>query len=149
MSSIDFFFEDIPHFSFDLISVKKHVNKLISNELKTVGNLSVIFCSDNYLLQINKQYLDHNYYTDIITFDYVEENVISGDLFISIDRVKENAVQFKNELMKEIYRVVFHGVLHLIGYKDKTSMEKTLMTNKENYYLSQVDFSGVNYDTKL
>jgi rRNA maturation RNase YbeY len=149
VSSINFFFEDIPQFSIDIKSLKKHINKLIINELKMSGDLSIIFCSDNYLLGMNKQYLNHNYYTDIITFDYVEENVISGDLFISIDLVKENAVQFKNELMKEIYRVVFHGVLHLIGYKDKTSMEKTLMTNKENYYLSQVDFSGVNYDTKL
>ena len=142
MSNINFFFEDIPQFSIDITSLKNHVNKLIINELKISGDLSIIFCSDNYLLVMNKQYLNHNYYTDIITFDYVEENVISGDLFISIDRLKENSQKYGNELIKEIYRVVFHGILHLVGYKDKTDIEKTLMTNKENYYLGEVDFSA-------
>ena len=142
MSNINFFFEDIPQFSIDITSLKNHVNKLIINELKISGDLSIIFCYDNYLLVMNKQYLNHNYYTDIITFDYVEENVISGDLFISIDRLKENSQKYGNELIKEIYRVVFHGILHLVGYKDKTDIEKTLMTNKENYYLGEVDFSA-------
>jgi probable rRNA maturation factor len=119
------------------------MNRLISNELNECGDISVIFCSDEHLLGMNKQYLNHDYYTDIITFDYVEENVISGDLFISFDRIVDNAKELKIELIKEVYRVVFHGVLHLVGYKDKTDEEQGVMTEKENYYLSEVDFSGI------
>ncbi len=119
------------------------IKYLVNNELKTLGNLSVIFCSDAYLLDINKQYLNHDYYTDIITFDYVEESVISGDLFISIDRISENAGEFSTSIIKELYRVVFHGVLHLVGYNDKTDTEQTLMTEKENYYLRKMEFKGL------
>jgi rRNA maturation RNase YbeY len=90
---------------------------------------------------MNKQYLSHDYYTDIITFDYVEQNIISGDLFISFDRIMDNAEQYDIELIREVYRVVFHGVLHLIGYNDKTEDEQKLMTEKEDFYLSEVDFS--------
>ncbi len=143
MSSIDFFFEDIQSFSIHKSHIKKLINKLIINELNELGNIAVIFCSDNFLLEMNKQYLDHDYYTDIITFDYVEENIISGDLFISFDRIKDNAKQFDIELIREIYRVVFHGVLHLVGYNDKTYDEQRVMTEKENFYLGKVDFSGI------
>jgi rRNA maturation RNase YbeY len=106
--------------------------------LKEVGDISIIFCSDDYLLDINKQYLNHDYYTDIITFDYVEKNVISGDLFISMDRVVENAKQYEIPVLKELYRVVFHGVLHLVGFNDKSKEEKRTMTRKENQYLEKV-----------
>lgn len=142
MSSIEFFFEDVKTFSIHKKHIIKCINRLIHNELKICGDISVVFCSDVYLLQINKQYLKHDYYTDIITFDYVQDKVISGDLFISFDRIVENAKEFDVELIKEIYRVVFHGVLHLVGYKDKTDEEQNQMTEKENYYLSEVDFSG-------
>ncbi len=143
MSSIDFFFEDIQPFSIQNNHIQKHVNGLIVNELKESGDISIIFCSDEYLLKINKQYLSHDYYTDIITFDYVDENIISGDLFISFDRIIDNAKQFDTELIREVYRVVFHGILHLVGYNDKTADEQKLMTEKENFYLSEVDFSGI------
>ena len=143
MSSVKIFFEDIQPFYINKSNIKEHINNLIVNELKEYGDISVIFCSDKYLLKMNKQFLSHDYYTDIITFDYVEENIISGDLFISLDRIKDNAKQYDIELIKEVYRVVFHGVLHLVGYNDKTDNEQELMTEKENYYLSKVDFSAL------
>ena len=140
MSSIEFYFEDVNPVSIHKKLLVLQLNSLIKNELKKTGELSVIFCSDEYLLQMNKEYLDHDYYTDIITFDYVEKEVISGDLFISLDRIRENAKNFKTSLLKELYRVVFHGVLHLVGYNDKTEEEQREMREKENYYLSEVDF---------
>ncbi|NOR75399.1 MAG: rRNA maturation RNase YbeY, partial [Draconibacterium sp.] len=99
MSSIDFFFEDIQPFSIQNSHIHKYINKLIVSEIKECGDISVIFCSDEYLLEMNKQYLSHDYYTDIITFDYVDEDIISGDLFISFDRIKENAKDFDTELI--------------------------------------------------
>ncbi len=143
MSSIDFFFEDIQPFSIQNSHIHKYINKLIVSEIKECGDISVIFCSDEYLLEMNKQYLSHDYYTDIITFDYVDEDIISGDLFISFDRIKDNTKHLDTELIREIYRVVFHGILHLIGYNDKTGDEQKLMTKKENFYLGEVDFSGI------
>lgn len=143
MSSVEIYFEDIQAFPIDKEHIQKYINKLIINELKDGGDITIIFCSDNYLLSMNKQYLNHDYYTDIITFDYVKENVISGDLFISFERLKENSQQLENKLINEVYRVIFHGILHLVGYKDKSEKEKILMTKKENYYLSEVDFSGI------
>ena len=143
MNQIDFFFEQTESFNFQEDLLVKHVNQLINNELRVTGEISVIFCSDDYLLEINKQYLNHDYYTDIITFDYEEEdNIISGDLFISIDRIKENAGNFGVNFIIELYRVVFHGVLHLIGYKDKTDEEQMEMTSKEDFYLNKVDFKS-------
>lgn len=142
MSSINFFFEDVRPFKYKKKPIKNQVKFLILNELYIPGDISVIFCSDEYLLGINKQYLNHNYYTDIVTFNYVEDSVISGDLFISLDRVRENAETFESKFVVELYRVVFHGVLHLIGYNDKTDAEKIQMRQKEDYYLSEVDFSG-------
>lgn len=142
MSSIEFNFEDIYPFEFKKKLIVNHIKELINKELKDKGDLAIIFCSDDYLLEMNKQYLDHDYYTDIITFDYVENNIISGDLFISYDRIKENSEKLKITFIRELYRVIFHGVLHLVGYNDKTDDEQKIMTEKENYYLSEVDFSG-------
>lgn len=140
---MEFFFEDFEAFEFHNETLINNVKYLINNEIKEMGDLSVIFCSDDYLLDVNKQYLNHNYYTDIITFDYVEDNVISGDLFISVDRIKENAKEYETEVIRELYRVVFHGVLHLVGYNDKSDEEQVLMTEKENLYLGEVDFKGM------
>ncbi|MFM7473400.1 MAG: rRNA maturation RNase YbeY [Crocinitomicaceae bacterium] len=108
---------------------------LIAMESKTCGDITLIFCSDDYLLEINKKYLNHDYYTDVITFDYSDNQMVSGDLFISIDRVLENAKSFQVVAKEELIRVVCHGVLHLVGYKDKTEEEKKVMTSKENEYL--------------
>lgn len=105
------------------------------SEVRKLGDINVIFCSDNYLLDINIKYLHHDYFTDIITFDYSEGKTISGDLFISVDSVKENAVFYKTEFEEELNRVLVHGVLHLIGYDDHSEEEIATMRSKENYYL--------------
>lgn len=104
-------------------------------EDKVLGEISVVFCSDEYLLQVNREHLDHDYYTDIITFDYSEGEIVSGDLFISVDRVRDNAEEFKEMFHVELNRVVAHGVLHLIGYGDKTPDEEIVMREKEDMAL--------------
>lgn len=141
MSKIEVFFEDTKPIKLKKSVLKKHIISLINNELKKPGSITIVFCSDNYLLEMNKKYLEHDYFTDIITFDYVENDVISGDLFISIDRVKDNAEKFNATFLNELMRVVFHGVLHLAGFKDKTTPDQQLMREKENFYLSGVDLS--------
>ncbi len=105
------------------------------SEVKKLGNIGIIFCSDNYILDVNIKFLGHDYFTDIITFDYCEGNVLSGDLFISIDSVRENAEYYKTEFSDELNRVIVHGLLHLIGYDDHTDEEQKVMREKENYYL--------------
>lgn len=100
-----------------------------------LGELGIVFCSDAYILDANNQYLSHDYYTDIITFDYREGDLISGDLLISVDRVKDNAGNLQVDWNQELKRVVVHGVLHIIGYKDKCELEERLMREKEDFYL--------------
>ena len=106
------------------------------SEVKKLGPLSIIFCSDNYILDINIKYLQHDYFTDIITFDYCEGDLVSGDLFISIDSVRENALHYNVKFEDELDRVMVHGLLHLIGYDDHTPEETSLMRKKEDYYIS-------------
>ncbi|NOZ34409.1 MAG: rRNA maturation RNase YbeY [Chlorobi bacterium] len=130
----NYFFEDIKEFSFNE-NVFSKIEILISNENKTDGELSFIFCSDNYLLEMNKNYLKHDFYTDVITFDYCENDIVSGDIFISIDRIKENAKIYKTTFQNELHRIMIHGVLHLVGYNDKTDKEQKQMREKENFYL--------------
>jgi rRNA maturation RNase YbeY len=142
VNNIQIFFEKVQPIKVKKNSIKKQISRVIISESKQVGDISVIFCSDEYLLEINKQFLNHDYYTDVITFDYVEGNVVSGDVFISLDRIKENSLLFNNQAIMELYRVVFHGVLHLIGYNDKTLEEIREMRSKEEYYLNEVDFGG-------
>ena len=111
--------------------------KLVAgSEVRKLGDISIIFCSDPYILDVNLRYMQHDYYTDIITFDYCEGDTLSGDLFISIDSVRENAVLYGTEFADELNRVIVHGVLHLIGYDDHTEEEVAEMRAKENYYLS-------------
>ncbi len=112
--------------------IKKWLKQIIENKGYKLGTLSYILCDDDYLLEINKQYLQHEFYTDIITFDYVENGVINGDIFISVDRVKENAASFGVSEREELMRVFAHGVLHLSGLKDATSEEATQMRKAEN-----------------
>lgn len=112
------------------------LNLSLKKEKKISGELNFIFCSDKYLLKINQEYLNHDYYTDIITFDYTQKNLVSGDIYISIDRVKENATTYQVSFQNELLRVIIHGVLHLCGYKDKTRADARLMREKEDYYLS-------------
>lgn len=109
----------------------KWISKVITNESKIIGDISYIFCSDDYLLKVNQDHLNHDYYTDIITFDYCQNGIISGDLFISIDRVTDNASQLKVSFNQELCRVIIHGILHLLGNGDKTEKEALIMRNKE------------------
>ena len=143
MSSLEIFYEDIQPLKIKKNTIKKHIKNLINSELKVFGELSIVFCSDEYLLKMNKQYLNHDYYTDIITFNYVEGNTISGDLFISVDRTHENAINYKKEPHNELIRVIFHGILHLVGYNDKTDEEKKIMKEKEEFYLAKVNFEEI------
>lgn len=115
------------------------LRRVAAEEGCTVGSVSVVFCSDAYLLQVNRNYLQHDYYTDIITFDYGEPDrrIISGDLLISVDTVSSNARQFGVSFDDELDRVMVHGVLHLIGYGDKTDPEARTMRTKEDYYLAK------------
>lgn len=133
--SIHYCNEDVSSPKIQKRKIANWIKETITSEGKTPGDISFIFCSDDYLLEINKQYLNHDYFTDIITFDYVENNLISGDIFISCDRVKENALEYKTGFTDELSRVIIHGVLHLLGYKDKSEKDKLLMTQKEDFYL--------------
>lgn len=105
-------------------------------ENKVVGDINVVFTSDSYLHRLNVRHLRHDALTDIITFDYSSENQISGDIFISIERVKENASEYNIPFLVELRRIIIHGILHLLGYKDKTKVQKIEMRAKEDYYLS-------------
>jgi len=133
---IDFQFinKEIPGFNSEFFVLS--LTNLLEQESKVLGDISIIFVSDSYLLEINQKYLNHDYYTDIITFDYCEMNIISGDLFISVDRVQENADTYNVGFLTELHRVMIHGVLHLCGYKDKSDDEKRLMRELENKYLN-------------
>ncbi|MCO6563914.1 MAG: rRNA maturation RNase YbeY [Apibacter sp.] len=115
---------------------KKWLKNVIEQEGCRLGDVNYIFCSDEQLLEINIQYLNHDFYTDIITFDYKENHLVSGDIFISIDRVKDNAIINYEEFDKELNRVMVHGILHIIGYKDKLEKDIKLMRKKENTYIS-------------
>lgn len=140
---VQFFEEDISYKLKNKAAVKKWVTDTVRAEGLILKELSYIFCSDIYLLQVNRQFLNHNYFTDIITFDNsAGDGHIVGDIFISIDRVRENAAGFNAALPDELHRVMIHGVLHLIGYDDKTPADKEKMTLKEDFYLSGRTFIG-------
>lgn len=139
--SIQYCSEDTSIPKFQKRKVTRWIKETILSEGKTLGDISFVFCSDTYLLEVNKQYLNHDYFTDIITFDYVEGGIISGDIFISCDRVRENAAEFNTGFDNELMRIVIHGVLHLLGYKDKSKKDKLLMTSKEDIYLNQLSDS--------
>ena len=106
------------------------------SEIRRIGDISIIFCSDNYILEVNQKYLNHDYFTDIITFDYCEGERLSGDLFISVDTVRENSIEYGTDFNDELNRVIVHGVLHLIGYDDHSDEDIAIMRKKEDYYLS-------------
>lgn len=133
---INFFFEDTKQVDFKRRKLKENILFLLENEGFICQEINIILCTDEYLLALNEKFLKHDYYTDIITFDNSQGNLITGELYISIERVKENAVRFNVKAVMELYRVIIHGVLHLVGYKDKYPPEKKLMTEKEDYYLS-------------
>ena len=134
--NIDFNFTDAEFTFSDLEKVKKWIVHTIETEYCFTGNITYIFCSDNYLLDVNKKYLNHDYFTDVITFDYVKNKVISGDIFISVDRTKENSVVYNVSHETELLRVMIHGVLHLIGYDDLTDEQENEIHSKEDFYLN-------------
>jgi probable rRNA maturation factor len=140
VSKLEIYFEDVDSFDIDRKVLQQQLTNLAKQEQKVLGNTNIIFCSDAYLLKMNEQYLKHDYYTDIITFDYSKDSCISGDLFISTERVLENAGNFGNSFKEELYRVIIHGVLHLAGYSDKTADQMQLMREKEDNYLKGTDF---------
>ena len=121
---------EIPAIDQKLIS--DWVNRVVVNNGSEIGEINYYFCSDDYLLQMNREHLNHDYFTDIITFDYTVANIISGDLFISVDTVRDNAEDYKCEYFEELHRVIIHGVLHLLGIDDKTDEDQEIMTQKED-----------------
>jgi probable rRNA maturation factor len=138
MPAISFFEEDINFRLKDKAKVRQWVTDTIIAEGFKLKELNYIFCSDAYLLEINKQYLDHDTYTDIVTFDNSEEEgKIVSDIFISIERIRENAAKFNVTETNELHRVIIHGALHLLGYKDKSPADKQKMTQKEDFYLNK------------
>jgi rRNA maturation RNase YbeY len=132
---VRYFCEDI-RFEYKNRQFNNRWLKLVAeSEICRLGDINIIFCSDPYILGINLQYLGHDYFTDIITFDYSDKPLISGDLFISVDSVRENAEFYGTEFQEELHRVIVHGILHLIGYDDHTESDTATMRSKENYYL--------------
>lgn len=137
MGSIRFFTEDISHKLASPAKTKQWIKSIVEAEGFALGTVSYVLCSDEYLLEMNKQYLDHDYYTDILTFDNSESDTeIEGDIFISLERVRENAAGESVSFDEELLRVLAHGILHLCGYDDHTAGEKEEMRKKEDYYLS-------------
>lgn len=133
---VSFYFEDIKFVFRQKTLTRKWLKLVAESEICRIGDISVIFCSDNYILDINQKYLGHDYFTDIITFDYREGDHLSGDLFISVDSVRENSIEFGTSFNDELNRVIVHGLLHIIGYDDHTDEDIKVMRSKENYYLS-------------
>lgn len=139
MAKINFFTEDITYTLKNKTIIKRWIESTIVEEGYQLEELNFILCSDEYLLRINQDFLQHDDYTDVITFDNSEElKTIIGDIFISLDRIKENASNFKSTTVNELCRVIIHGTLHLLGYKDKTKAAKMLMTEKEDFYLGKL-----------
>ncbi|HNW72697.1 MAG: rRNA maturation RNase YbeY [Bacteroidales bacterium] len=138
MSAFNFFKEDIEFLLKEKTRLRGWYLKILSEEGRIAENLNFIFCSDAYLLKINKKYLNKNDYTDVIAFQYnLKSEPITGDIYISIPRIRENAAIFKTSPSAELKRVMAHGILHLLGYKDKTKKEKKIIREKENYYLNK------------
>lgn len=132
---IRYFQEDIRFELKQKMQNNRWLKMVAGSEMRRIGAVNIIFCSDNYILDVNMKYLQHDYFTDIITFDYCEKDILSGDLFISIDSVRENAQFYGTEFVDELNRVMVHGLLHLIGYDDHTEADIAVMRQKENYYL--------------
>jgi probable rRNA maturation factor len=143
MLAIHFFEEGITYKLKHKTALRQWISQTIQAEGFKLKELTYIFCSDSYLLQINQQYLNHDTYTDIITFDNSDmEKVIVGDIFISIERIRENAAKFSITETEELHRVIIHGALHLLGYKDKSPVTKQKMTQKEDFYMNKRDFNS-------
>lgn len=135
---INFFEEDIKKVKLKRAILRMWIKKVAEYYGKTLKDINYIFCSDEYILKLNKEYLQHDYFTDIITFDYSNNNNISGDIYISIETVSKNAQKY-NTKETELYRVIIHGILHLIGFNDKILKEKKEMQKHENFCLKMLE----------
>lgn len=136
MAQINFHGQDVPLPELNFKLVSSWLKEISTSENTSIKRINYIFCSDDFLLEINKQHLQHDYYTDIITFNLSESEKVESDIYISIDRVKDNASNFKSNYQTELLRVIAHGLLHLIGYNDKTKDEQIIMRKKEDACLS-------------
>jgi rRNA maturation RNase YbeY len=137
LSKVCFFFEKRDFSLQNRTGLKAFVESIFKKEKKALASINYIFCSDKRLLEINRQFLNHDYYTDIITFDLSESSSTQAEIYISVDRVRDNAKQLGSSFKSELHRVVFHGALHLCGYRDKTTKEKEEMREKEDFYLKK------------
>ncbi len=137
MKAIHYYFEDVS-FSKIMLPTKSSIIKFVKKKKKSIHDVSFVFCSDAYLQRLNEKHLSHTDLTDVITFDYSQKNNISGDIIISYERVKENALTYHVNVKEELARVMIHGVLHLIGYNDKTKAEKKEMRRLENLYIKNL-----------
>lgn len=127
---------DVPRPALKIRECNDWIKRVAASHGKKVGDIAYIFCSDEKMLEVNKEYLNHDYYTDIITFDYTEGDVIGGDIFISVDTVKSNSEEFNASFDNELHRILIHGILHLCGFKDKQTDDKAEMTRQEDSALS-------------
>ena len=149
MRRVKFIFEGTHPIKIKKKEISVYVNKLIENEGYIVDDITIVFCNDDYLLEINRKYLNHDHFTDIITFNYNEGKKISGDLMISLERIRENAELYTKSFENELYRVIFHGILHLIGYDDKDEEMKKIMREKENDYLRMTEKGDARINTRI
>jgi len=141
VNDIRFFKEEIHFRLLDQAPLRRWIAAAVRHHHVQLNEINFIFCSDQYLLQLNKKFLNHHYFTDIITFDNsTEKNIISGDIYISYPRIKENSGFFKTSLKDELHRVMLHGTLHLLGYRDKSKKEKILMRAAEDLWLDKRKF---------
>lgn len=141
--AINFFSEKIAFKPKQSLKLKAWIKSVASEEGYQVGTLNYVFCDDDYIIETNRQYLQHDYYTDIITFDYTEKNEISGDLVVSLDTVRSNAEKLGVDFNGELCRVIIHGILHLCGYKDKTDEEEKKMRALEDHHLLKFNITIV------
>ena len=133
---ISFFSQEV---SLPTFEITDWIKKTAAFYGKRAGDISYVFCSDDRILEVNRQFLQHDYYTDVITFDYSEADIVSGDIFISVDTVRSNAEQFGQSYERELHRIIIHGVLHLCGQEDKTPETRRVMTEKEELALKTLD----------
>ncbi|MBP5135364.1 MAG: rRNA maturation RNase YbeY [Paludibacteraceae bacterium] len=136
---ISFFSQEVSLPTFDQRKITDWIKKTAAFYGKRAGDISYVFCSDDRILEVNRQFLQHDYYTDVITFDYSEADIVSGDIFISVDTVRSNAEQFGQSYERELHRIIIHGVLHLCGQEDKTPETRRVMTEKEELALKTLD----------
>ena len=144
LSRVYFFFERRDFNLNNRSGLKKFIESLFKKEGRKLSAINYIFCSDKRLLEINQQFLSHDYYTDIITFDLSESNAVQAEIYISIDRVRDNSKNLGISFKSELHRVIFHGALHLCGYGDKTKKQEEEMRAKENFFLSEYFSSALN-----